>query len=158
MQKRRAFRPLQPEQITLLPPSPREWLSEVHQVYFLLDLVDEQGVCRPQHPAVSAPLGQLSWSAGGLLLERRRGGVMRREGESGPSVHLPVAAISTCCCDRVNRHHDRFVLGVDPRALLDSELAGHAGFGIGISGYRAAFRWWRLAVWQQAGGVALGGR
>ena len=100
MQKRRAFRPLQPEQITLLPPSPREWLSEDHQVYFLLDLVDEQGVCRPQHPAVSAPLGQLSWSAGGLLLKRRRGGVMRREGESGASVHLPVAAISTCCCDQ----------------------------------------------------------
>ena len=38
---RRTFRPWQPEQTTLLPPSPREWLSEDHQVYFLLDLVDE---------------------------------------------------------------------------------------------------------------------
>jgi transposase len=41
MQKRKTFRPWKPEQTTLLPPSPREWLSEVHQVYFLLDLVDE---------------------------------------------------------------------------------------------------------------------
>jgi transposase len=37
----KTFRPWQPEQTTLLPPSPREWLSEDHQVYFLLDLVDE---------------------------------------------------------------------------------------------------------------------
>jgi transposase len=41
MQKRKTFRPWQPEQTTLLPPSPREWLSEDHQAYFLLDLVDE---------------------------------------------------------------------------------------------------------------------
>jgi len=41
MQKRKTFRPWQPEQTTLLPPSPREWLSEHHQVYVLLDLVDE---------------------------------------------------------------------------------------------------------------------
>ena len=41
MQKRKTFRPWQPEQTTLLPPSPREWLSADHQVYFLLDLVDE---------------------------------------------------------------------------------------------------------------------
>ncbi|MBM5823519.1 MAG: IS1182 family transposase [Cyanobacteria bacterium K_Offshore_surface_m2_011] len=41
MQKRKTFRPWQPEQTTLLPPSPREWLSEDHQVYFLLDLGDE---------------------------------------------------------------------------------------------------------------------
>jgi transposase len=41
MQKRKTFRPWQPEQTTLLPPSPREWLAEDHQVYFLLDLVDE---------------------------------------------------------------------------------------------------------------------
>ena len=41
MQKRKTFRPWQPDQSTLLPPSPREWLAEDHQVYFLLDLVDE---------------------------------------------------------------------------------------------------------------------
>ena len=37
----KTFRPWQPEQTTLLPPSPREWLSEDHQVDFLLDLVVE---------------------------------------------------------------------------------------------------------------------
>jgi transposase len=37
----KTFRPWQPGQTSLLPPSPREWLSEDHQVYFLLDLVDE---------------------------------------------------------------------------------------------------------------------
>ena len=41
MQKPKSFRPWQPDQATLLPPSPREWLVEDHQVYFLLDLVDE---------------------------------------------------------------------------------------------------------------------
>jgi len=40
MQKSKSFRPWQPGQTSLLPPSPREWLSEDHQVYFLLDLVD----------------------------------------------------------------------------------------------------------------------
>jgi hypothetical protein len=40
MQKRKTFRPWQPCQTSLLPPSPRECLSEDHQVYFLLDLVD----------------------------------------------------------------------------------------------------------------------
>ncbi|QPN59299.1 hypothetical protein H8F24_14840 [Synechococcus sp. CBW1002] len=34
MQKRKTFRPWQPQQATLLPPSPREWLSEDHQVYW----------------------------------------------------------------------------------------------------------------------------
>jgi transposase len=41
MQKPKSFRPWQPEQTTLLPPSPSDWLSDDHQVYFLLDLVDE---------------------------------------------------------------------------------------------------------------------
>ncbi len=41
MQKPKSFRPWQPEQNTLLPPPPREWLSADHQVYFLLDLVHE---------------------------------------------------------------------------------------------------------------------
>jgi transposase len=40
MQKRKTFRPWQPDQSTLLPPSPSDWLSEDQQVYFLLDLVD----------------------------------------------------------------------------------------------------------------------
>jgi hypothetical protein len=33
--------PLAAGSTTLLPPSPREWLADDHQVYFLLDLVDE---------------------------------------------------------------------------------------------------------------------
>ena len=41
MHKLKSFRPWQLEPTTMLPPSPREWLSEDHQVYFLLDLVDE---------------------------------------------------------------------------------------------------------------------
>ena len=41
MQKPKSFRPWQPEQTTLLPPSPSDWLSDDHQVYFLLDLVNE---------------------------------------------------------------------------------------------------------------------
>lgn len=43
----KAFRPWQPEQTTLLPPSPSDWLSEDHQVYFLLDLVDELDLSGP---------------------------------------------------------------------------------------------------------------
>ena len=35
----------------LLPPSPREWLAEDHQVYFLLDLVDELDLSKILGPA-----------------------------------------------------------------------------------------------------------
>jgi hypothetical protein len=41
MQKPKSFRPWQPDQISLLPPSPHEWLADDHQVVFLLVLVDE---------------------------------------------------------------------------------------------------------------------
>jgi transposase len=41
MHKPKTFRPWQPGQTSLLPPSPSDWLSADHQVYFLLDLVDE---------------------------------------------------------------------------------------------------------------------
>ena len=41
MQKPKPFLPWKLEQITLLRPSISDWLSDVHQVYFLLDLVDE---------------------------------------------------------------------------------------------------------------------
>ena len=41
MSKPKTFRPWLPEQAWLLPPSPRDWLADDHQVYFLLDLVDE---------------------------------------------------------------------------------------------------------------------
>ena len=53
MQKPKSFRPWQPDQSTLLPPSPREWLAEDHQVYFLLDLVDELDLSQILIPAQS---------------------------------------------------------------------------------------------------------
>lgn len=37
----KTFRPWQPGQTSLLPPSPSDWLTADDQVYFLLDLVDE---------------------------------------------------------------------------------------------------------------------
>ena len=51
MQKPKSFRPWQPEQTTLLPPSPRDWLAEDPQVYFLLDLVDELDLSEVLIPA-----------------------------------------------------------------------------------------------------------
>ena len=41
MNKPKTFRPCLPGQTSLLPPCPNDWLSADHQVYFLLDLVDE---------------------------------------------------------------------------------------------------------------------
>ena len=41
MSKPKTFRPWNPEQTLLLPPSPVEWLPEHHLVFFLLDLVAE---------------------------------------------------------------------------------------------------------------------
>ena len=51
MQEPKTFRPWQPEQTNLLAPSPRELLSEDHQVYFLLDLVDELDLSEIMIPA-----------------------------------------------------------------------------------------------------------
>jgi transposase len=53
MQKPKSFRPWQPEQTTLLPPSPRDWLADDHQVYFLLDLVDELDLSAILLPALA---------------------------------------------------------------------------------------------------------
>jgi transposase len=41
MSKAKTFRPWNPEQTLLLPPSPVEWLPESHLVFFLLDLASE---------------------------------------------------------------------------------------------------------------------
>ena len=41
MSKPKTFRPWNPEQTLPLPPSPVEWLSEQHLVFFWLDLVAE---------------------------------------------------------------------------------------------------------------------
>ncbi len=51
MRQPTSFRPWQPDQTTLLPPSPREWLADDHQVYFLLDLVDELDLSAILRPA-----------------------------------------------------------------------------------------------------------
>ncbi|MEK6586128.1 MAG: transposase, partial [Nitrospirota bacterium] len=37
----RTFRPYEPDDLWLLPPSPRDWLPEEHLAYFLSDLVEE---------------------------------------------------------------------------------------------------------------------
>jgi hypothetical protein len=42
MQKPKSLRPWQPDLSTALPASPREWLADDYQLYFLLDLVDEK--------------------------------------------------------------------------------------------------------------------
>jgi transposase len=53
MQKLKTFRPWEPGQTTLLPASPSDWLSADHQVYFLLDLVDELDLSAIVIPAQS---------------------------------------------------------------------------------------------------------
>ena len=47
----KTFRPWHPEQMTLLPPSASEWLSDDHQVYVLLDLVNELDLSQILGPA-----------------------------------------------------------------------------------------------------------
>jgi transposase len=47
MHKPNSFRPWQPEAHSLLPPSPRKWLSEDHQVYFLVDELDLSEILIP---------------------------------------------------------------------------------------------------------------
>ena len=56
MQKPNSFRPWQPEQSTLLPPSPSDSLSDDHQAYFMLDLVDELDLSQVLIPAQAKDL------------------------------------------------------------------------------------------------------
>jgi hypothetical protein len=59
MAKPKSFRPWQPGQASLLPPSPSNWLSGDHQVCFLLDLVDELDLSAILTPArASDPRGE----------------------------------------------------------------------------------------------------
>ena len=53
MQKPKTSRPWTPGQTSLLPASPSDWLSADHQVYFLLDLVDELDLSAIVIPAQS---------------------------------------------------------------------------------------------------------
>jgi len=52
---RKTFRPWQPEQTSLLPASPSDWLTADHQWYFLLDLVDELDLSAIVIPAQRKP-------------------------------------------------------------------------------------------------------
>jgi len=55
----KTFRLWNPEQTTLLPPSPSHWLAEDHQVYVLMDLVDELNLSQILIPAQSKdPVGR----------------------------------------------------------------------------------------------------
>lgn len=47
----KTFRPWNREQTTLLLPSPSDWLSSDHQVYFLLDLINEWDLSQILAPA-----------------------------------------------------------------------------------------------------------
>ena len=70
MQKRKTFRPWPPEQTSLLPASPSDWLTADDQVYFLLDLVDELDLSAIVIPAQSNdPRGE---KGGGVTRECRR--------------------------------------------------------------------------------------
>jgi hypothetical protein len=61
----KTFRPWQPEQTTLLPPPPSDWLSDDHQVYFWLDLVDELDLSMILVPAQSNdPRGEKGFDPG----------------------------------------------------------------------------------------------
>jgi hypothetical protein len=72
MQKPKSFRPWQPEQTTLLPPSPREWLADDHQVYFLLDLVDELDLSAILGPAEAKdPRGHKGFDPRMLTMPKR---------------------------------------------------------------------------------------
>lgn len=60
----RLFAPGNLEQTTLLPPSPSEWLSDDHQVYFLLDLVNALALSQILAPAEAKdPRGEKGFDA-----------------------------------------------------------------------------------------------
>ena len=65
----KTFRPWQPGQTSLLPPSPSDWLSADHQVYFLLDLVDELDLSAIVIPAQAKdPRGEKGFDPRMMLL------------------------------------------------------------------------------------------
>jgi len=43
----KTYRAWRPDQVWLLPPSPRDWLSEGHLVYFLMDAVRDLDISAP---------------------------------------------------------------------------------------------------------------
>jgi len=49
----KTFRPFQPDQILLVPPSLDEWLPQNHLARFIADLVDEPWTCRRFTPTTA---------------------------------------------------------------------------------------------------------
>ena len=52
----RMFRPYDPEELWLLPPSPHEWLPEDHLAYFLSDLVEALNLTPILRPMAASPV------------------------------------------------------------------------------------------------------
>jgi transposase len=52
------FRPWNPDQSFLFPPSPRDWLPENHLVYFLLDVIPQMNLQPILHPYLAEERGQ----------------------------------------------------------------------------------------------------
>ena len=80
----RTFRPYEPDDLWLLPPSPQEWLPTDHLAYFVSDLVEELdlrpilqtygGVTRgaaPYHPRLLVKVRLYAY-AGGVAASRQR--------------------------------------------------------------------------------------
>ena len=66
--KRKQYKPWQPDQVWLLPPSPREWLSEDHLVYFLLDIVGELDISAIERPVLGGdPRGEQPYNSRMML-------------------------------------------------------------------------------------------
>ena len=58
----------EPDQVWLLPPSPREWLAEDHLAYFLLDVVRELDVSAIERKVLGGdPRGEQPWNARMML-------------------------------------------------------------------------------------------
>ena len=66
--KRKQYKPWQPDQLYLLPPSPREWLSKDHLVYFLLDIIGELDVSAIERQALGGdPRGEQPYNSRMML-------------------------------------------------------------------------------------------
>ena len=78
------YRPHEPEQAFLLPPSPRNWLPEDHLVYFISDTIDQPGLSG----------FHLRYQGGGRRLTS--GGVLGQCGEHGEQAQRSNGGPITC--------------------------------------------------------------
>jgi len=86
----KTFRPYDPDQLLVLPPSVREWLPPEHLVYFVGDLVDSLDLSRihdsyeeergypPYHPLLMTKLILYGYAVGAQLKEDPAGMPGRR--------------------------------------------------------------------------------